>query len=181
VPAPSGRNDLSGYYDARTVPPRLERRERLFERVAKRHLRRFLRSVAIAIGVSLALGMTVAAAWRLGDAFDWFDAGEPRHTCAKNEASASYRVRGIGGVSYRARELRTAWVRVGRRFAPATPVGCAGATTSAHVLAAFPPRTALSLGGSSRRLLIREGVCVTARMESQLLRCLRRASHPAGP
>ncbi|MBD0347563.1 MAG: hypothetical protein ICV59_00300 [Thermoleophilia bacterium] len=94
-------------------------------------------------------------------------------------ADAPYRVAVFGDAAYELRVLRNAWVRVGPSFSPAErQAGSAVSTTRTHQLRAFPPRVALSLGGSSRRLLIREGICPSARTEGQLLRCLRAASAP---
>ena len=83
----------------------------------------------------------------------------------------------VAGNSYALRVLRRAWVRVGPRFErPAPATGCRVLGSRTHRLRAFEPHVALSLGGSSRRLLVRDGICPNARTEFLLLRCLRGTS-----
>ncbi len=84
------------------------------------------------------------------------------------------------GVSYRPRELRTTWLRVGPLIGTIEDYGpygrkCIRSTRAVYRLRGIAPAVALSLGGSSRRLIIRWGVCdePVRRSDAWLVRCLR--------
>jgi hypothetical protein len=86
------------------------------------------------------------------------------------------------GVWYRPWTLRTTWIRVGARVGTAefyrgNAPNCRKEVERVHRISGISPAVAVAVGGSSRRLLIRDGVCDWPEAdEAWLVRCLRRAS-----
>ena len=83
------------------------------------------------------------------------------------------------GVAYWRRDLRATWLRVGARIGTVEiyrhyAFECLKQTRPVYRLRGIAPAVALSLGGSSRQLLIRHDVCLLGgRSDVWLVRCLR--------
>jgi hypothetical protein len=98
---------------------------------------------------------------------------EPAASPATRCAPASFR-----GQSYWQHTLRTASVRVGERVGTAmfwrnVNLRCFAEWRYVHRLRAVPVGRALSVGGSSRVLLVWLGICEESRSDTALLRCLK--------
>ncbi len=84
------------------------------------------------------------------------------------------------GAGYRRKTLKSAFLAVGDVLGTgrvARDAGCVRDNAQVRVfgLDRFPPRVALSQGGSSRRLLVRVRVCLGLKRDRAFLRCLARA------
>jgi hypothetical protein len=117
--------------------------------------------VAVACAVVLALGGVASLA-----------PTEPAASPATRCVPPSFR-----GQYYWQHTLRTAWVRVGERVGTArffrnVNLQCLAEWRSVHRLKAVPIGRALSVGGSSRMLLVRLRVC-EGRSDAALIRCLK--------
>ena len=84
------------------------------------------------------------------------------------------------GVAYWRRDLRATWLRVGARIGTVEiyrnyTFECRKETRPVYQLRGIAPAVAISLGGSSRQLLVRLGVCehLRDRNDASLVRCLR--------